>query len=218
MNPSPTTTFSEVLTDTDQLEGLYRSPGQGARDKVIHQIDAGCRDLIALSTLVMVGTAGADGHLDVSPRGGPAGFVSVLDDHRLAIPDLSGNNRLDSLRNIVESGQIALLFTVPGLDETLRVNGAACITTADDVLDGFTAELKRPKAAIGVEVREAFIHCAKAFRRGGVWEPETWPDENSCPSVGQILVDHIGLEGITGDELSAGLETGYQHDLAHERA
>ncbi len=143
------------------------------------------------------------------------GFVKVLDDHRLVIPDLNGNNRLDSLCNIIEQQHVALLFVIPGLGETLRVNGRACITTADDVLGLFTEELRRPKTAIGVTIDQGFIHCAKAFRRGVMWQPEQWPAEDSRPSPGQILVDHSGAgELITGAQLDELLEQSYVEDLA----
>ncbi|MGY6501810.1 MAG: MSMEG_1061 family FMN-dependent PPOX-type flavoprotein [Acidimicrobiales bacterium] len=209
--------FTDVVTAAE-LGELYRSPAQGAVDKVVDRIDGGCRQIIDVSSLVLVATSSADGRLDVSPRGGPAGFVQVIDEHHIALPDLSGNNRLDSIRNIIDTGEIGLLFVVPGLDETLRVNGSACITTAPDVLDGFTAELKRPKAAVGIEVREAFVHCAKAFRRGEVWVPDTWPTGESCPAIGQILVDHLGLVGVDGAAVDADLDAGYRATLEAERA
>lgn len=206
--------FDHTLNDPSTLADLYRTPNEAVLAKETHRFDDGCRDFIAKSTFVMVGTSGTDGRLDVSPRGGPAGFVKVLDDHRLALPDLNGNNRLDSIRNVIASGQIALLFTIPGLGETLRVNGKACITTAPDVLDLFVDELRRPVTAIGVTMESAFIHCAKAFRRGGIWQPETWGDKAAAPSPGQMLVDHAEVEGITGAELDELLEAGYEADLA----
>ena len=142
----------------------------------------------------------------MSPRGGPPGFVQVLDEQRLAIPDLSGNNLLDSISNIVLNPHVGLLFVLPGRDETLRVNGRAWLTTDDAVLDGFTAELRRPKAAIGVEVVDAFVHCAKSFRRGQVWEPASWaPDV--APSAAELLTCHIELDA-TPEQLAANLEAG----------
>ena len=142
----------------------------------------------------------------MSPRGGPPGFVQVLDAQRLAIPDLSGNNLVDSITNIVRNPHVGLLFVLPGRDETLRVNGRAWLTTDDAVLDGFTAELRRPKAAIGVEVVDTFVHCAKSFRRGQVWDPASWaPDV--APSAAELLTCHIELDA-TPEQLAANLETG----------
>lgn len=207
--------FDDVITTGEQLDERYRAPSRGALDKETDVLDEGCCDFLARSTFVLIGTSNADGDLDVSPRGGPAGFVKALDERRLAIPDLNGNNRLDSLRNIVEHPRIGLLFVIPGLGETLRVNGRACITVADDVLDLFTAELRRPRSAIGVEVEHAFIHCAKSLRRGGLWEPDSWPDAECRPSPAQMLVDHIGIgDKVTGAQLESALEEGYASDLA----
>ena len=142
----------------------------------------------------------------------------VLDDHRLAIPDLNGNNRLDSLQNVVATGQIALLFLIPGLGETLRANGRACITTDPAVLDAFTDQLRRPTSAIGIRIDEAYIHCAKSLRRAGLWEPGTWPGADTRPSPAQILLRHTGGEGkVTADQVEAGLEDAYTRDLAADR-
>ncbi len=207
--------FSDVIKTIEGLTPHYRAPSRGAIDKVTDVLDQGCRDFIAASTLVLVGTADADGNQDVSPRGGPAGFVQVLDQHRLAIPDLNGNNRLDSLRNIVINAQIALLFLIPGLGETLRMNGRACVTTDPGVLDLFTGQFRQPATAIGVQVGEAYIHCAKSLRRGGLWEPSTWASANGRPSVGEILVAHSGSAGkVTAEQVEAGLEKSYAQGLA----
>lgn len=206
--------FPGTLTEVAQLEERYRPPHRMVLDKAIDHLDDGCRQFIVASTFVLVGTSGSDGRVDVSPRGGPAGFVKVLDDHRLVIPDLNGNNRLDSLRNIIEHPQAGLLFVIPGRGETLRVNGRAFVTTADEVLDRFVDELRRPVTAIGVEVRTAYVHCAKAFRRGGLWEPERWPDDRVTPSGASLLRDHIGLTDVSVEAIEADLEAGYRLGLA----
>ena len=206
--------FSDVLTDPAALAELYRPPSRLVMDKVVTELDAGCRQLIAASTFVLVGTSDAQGLCDVSPKGGPAGFVKVLDEHRLAIPDLNGNNRLDSLRNVLARPYVGLLFVVPGQGETLRVNGRAWVTTSADVLDRFGDELRRPTAAIGVAVDEAYLHCAKAFRRGGLWEPERWPDAADLPSVAEVLCDHVGMESESAPSVADALEQGYRRDLA----
>lgn len=215
---TPTTIpeFAHTINDVDTLAELYRPPSEIVQNKDTAVLDRACRDFIAQSTFVVVGTSSADGQLDTSPRGGPAGFVKVIDDHRLVIPDLNGNNRLDTIRNIIEQGQAALLFIVPGLGETLRVNGAACITTDDEVLDLFTDELRRPKTAIGVTLDHGFLHCAKAFRRGGLWEPTEWPSAAERPSPGQMIVDHAQLDGVTGAELDSMLAAGYDAELAQD--
>ena len=208
--------FEQVIETQEQLRELYRHPNDLVRRKKIGLLDEGCRAVIAATPLVLLATSRPDGACEVSPRGGPPGFVQVLDDHRLAIPDLSGNNLLDSITNIVGNPHIGLLFVLPGRDETLRVNGRAWLVTDDAVLAGFTAELKRPKAAIGVSVEDAFVHCAKSFRRGRVWDPTSWTPD-AAPSAAELLTCHIQLEE-TPEQVAASLEAGYAHDLAAERA
>ena len=213
---SDTTPFENVIDSLEALRELYREPSELVRRKKIAGLDDGCRAVIEAAPLVLVATSRPDGGCEVSPRGGPSGFVQVLDEQRLAIPDLSGNNLVDSISNIVLNPHVGLLFVLPGRDETLRVNGRAWLTTDDTVLDGFTAELRRPKAAIGVEVVDAFVHCAKSFRRGQVWDPASWaPDV--APSAAELLTCHIQLDA-TPEQLAANLEAGYAHDLAAERA
>src|SRR6266550_4082774 len=186
----------EPTIDTEAgLRELYRPPAQRSLDKEIDHLDVHCRDFIAHTPFVVLACADSAGHVEVSPKGGPAGFVAVLDDHRLAIPDMAGNNRLDSMRTIVGGGRGALLFMVPGVDETLRVNGRAAISVDDEVRRACPVEGMQPNVAIEVEVETAFIHCAKALRRGGVWRPELWPDTAGMASPACILRDHIGLDG-----------------------
>jgi PPOX class probable FMN-dependent enzyme len=213
---SDTTPFEHVIDSLEALRELYREPSELVRRKKIARLDDGCRAVIEAAPLVLVATSRPDGGCEVSPRGGPSGFVQVLDEQRLAIPDLSGNNLVDSISNIVLNPHVGLLFVLPGRDETLRVNGRAWLTTDDVVLGGFSAELRRPKAAIGVEVVDAFVHCAKSFRRGQVWDPASWaPDV--APSAAELLTCHIELDA-TPEQLAANLEKGYARDLAAERA
>lgn len=212
------TAFPSEISTIDQLREHYRQPSGVAVDKVTTELDDGCRQFIASSTFVLIGTADIDGNQDVSPRGGPAGFVRVLDEQRLVIPDLNGNNRLDSLENIVEHPHIGLLFIIPGLDETLRMNGRASITVDADILDSFGDQLRRPASAIGVVVEEAYIHCAKSFRRGSMWAPEAWPAVAGRPSVGQMLVDHAGASDVmTAEQVEARLADAYDADLAADK-
>ena len=209
--------FKNIISSKDELYEIYRSPSELVTTKESSIIDQGCKDFIKQSTFLLVGTSNLNGELDVSPRGGPAGFVKVIDNNRLVIPDLNGNNRLDSIQNIVEQGNVGLLFIIPGLGETLRINGQAYITKEQSLLNLFSEELSTPKTAIGVVVETAFIHCAKSFRRGNMWEPNEWPNRKDLPSPGQMVVDHSGLEGsITGAEVDQLLEAGYKVDLAED--
>jgi hypothetical protein len=170
----------------DDLTARYRAPSRRAAGKVRSVIDEASRRFIEHCPLVMVATAGADGRCDTSPRGGPPGFVSYIDERRVAIPDLTGNNRLDSYRNIISNPHAGLLFVVPGKDETVRINGPAHLTDDPTILDGFIAELRRPKLALVVEVEELFAHCAKALRRALLWDPGSWEALVGAPDLAEI--------------------------------
>lgn len=159
-----------------ELEALYPAPHPRTVAKKRDRLDDGLRAAIALSPFVLLATADEAGRCDVTPRGGPPGFVKVLDDRRVALPDLNGNNLLDALRNVVANPHAGLLFVVPGQAETLRLDGPAHLTTDDAVLDLFVEELRRPVLAVVVEVDTVFTHCAKAFRRSGLWDSSSWPD------------------------------------------
>jgi uncharacterized protein len=206
--------FANVVADESELRELYRMPHDGTRLKLLGSLDQHARTFIDASPFVLVGTTSPDGTADVSPKGGPAGFVVVLDDQRIAIPDLSGNNLLDSITNIVNGSGIGLLFLIPGVDETLRVNGHACLTTDPAVLDACAVKDRRPKAAIGVTVVQQYMHCAKAFRRSELWSPESWPDRSEIPTLGCILRDQIStIRDISPDVIDADLEKGYAATL-----
>ena len=207
--------FRQTVDSVESLRTLYRDPSQLVSAKVKGGLDAGSTAFIARSPFVLVGTQGPDG-LDVSPRGGVPGFVKVLDESHVAIPDLSGNNLLDTLTNVVRDGRVGLLFTVPGKDETLRVNGRAWVVTDDDVLDRFVDDVKRPKAAIGVRVDQVFIHCAKAFRRSRLWDATAWPALADAPDGAEILVCQSLGGGWDADQIRAALEEGYEADLSAE--
>ena len=185
--------FDDVIRTPGELADLYGEPSDGVRAKAVAGFDEHCRAFIARSPFVLVATADREGRCDVSPRGGAPGFVSVLDDTRLAIPDASGNNRLDTVRNIVDSGRIGLLFLIPGLAETLRVNGRACITRDPELLTAHVTQGKAPKTVIGIDLDEAFLHCAKAFIRSTLWDPATWPARDGLARPAQIWKDHMGM-------------------------
>jgi hypothetical protein len=194
------------MTTIDSVEGLrrhYAEPRPRSLEKEVDHLDGHCRDFIAHSPFLVLATASADGVADASPKGGPPGFVSVLDDHRLAVPDMSGNNRLDSMRNIVSGGRVALLFFVPGTDETMRVNGTASISTDPSVLASCSVAGMAANVAVVVTVSTAFIHCAKALRRSSLWDPAGWPSTDDMATPACMLKDHIGLEGTTEDSQRA---------------
>ena len=178
--------FSHTIDSLEVLREVYRQPHAAVVKKERPTLDEASKRFIELSRFAVVGTFDSQGRADTSPRGGESGYVRVIDDTHLAMADLGGNNRLDTLQNIIDTGRVGLIFVVPGQSETVRVNGAACITTDPEVLASF--ELPRvPKSAIGVTVEATYIHCAKAFRRGGMWDPNAWAELAGSPDAADIL-------------------------------
>jgi PPOX class probable FMN-dependent enzyme len=182
------------LESVDDLRAIYRPPARGPIDKVIHRLDAHCVDFLAKSPFFVLSTADADGVCDGSPKGGPPGFVEVLDDHRLGWADFAGNNRLDSFQNLVTNDRVALLFLIPGLDETLRVNGRAELVTDAELCRRFAIDGKPARVVVVVTVAEAYIHCAKALRRAALWSAESWLDPSQLPSAACIVKDHARID------------------------
>ncbi|MFD9598481.1 MSMEG_1061 family FMN-dependent PPOX-type flavoprotein [Kitasatospora sp. NPDC059973] len=188
---------AHALRTAADLREVYEQPGDHARRKQVDHIHEPARQLIACSSLVLVASADAAGRCDVSPRGGPPGLVSVLDEHTLAIPDATGNKRLDTLHNIIETGRVGLLFVVPGRDTTLRVNGRACVSTDPRLLEQLTAVGKPPRSAVVVAVEEVYAHCPKAFLRGSAWKPENWLGTDEQPSSAEVTLSHLRDPGLT---------------------
>jgi len=205
--------FRDLITDEKDLRALLGSPSEVALKKQIPRLDEHCRAFIAHAPFVALATADGAGHCDVSPKGDPAGFVRVIDDTHLVVPDRPGNKRLDGLRNILANPHVALLFLVPERGETLRVNGRACITRDPDLLGTMAVDGKVPSLAIGVEVEEVFLHCAKAFKRSGLWEPARWPDISGLVSSAKIFHDQVKIPGMTVDDYERRLATGYKTGL-----
>lgn len=199
------------IESEDELRTHYRDPVDAVRRKAIDHIDQGAREFLAATTLAVVATFGPGG-ADNSPRGGPPGFLRVLDDRHLAWGDLSGNNRLDTYANLTTHPHVGMLCIVPGMEETLRVNGVARATADVDVLEATAVDGRVPKVAVVVEARECYIHCAKALRRAGVWDPSSWPAVEDRPSPAAILVDHIGID-VDPALVEADLEAGYEATL-----
>jgi len=211
------TPFEHVLSSVDEIRELYGFPSGVARDKVIDRLDRHCRDFIARSPFVLLSTADEEGRCDVSPRGGPPGFVEVLDEKRLVFGDAKGNKLVDSLRNIVATGRAGLLFLIPGLDETLRVNGRAYLTRDPEILARHVVQESRPpRLAVGVEVEEAFLHCAKAFIRSDLWNPESWEGLDGLARPAQIWKDHAKLSATPVGEIEDMLVEAYTNDLYWE--
>jgi uncharacterized protein len=195
------------IQDEAALRLRYRAPHPMVLRKQQPRVDEAARSFLKASPFMVLATTSPRG-TDVSPRGGAPGFVVVLDDDRIAFGDLSGNNRLDSYGNIVEHPEVGLLFFVPGLDETLRVNGRAHVTGNEDVLHATAVGGVRPKTAVVIEVTECFIHCGKAPRRAGLWDSARWSAQGDRPSPSAILVEHLALD-VEPSVVEADLEAGY---------
>ena len=171
------------------LRDIMGTPMDLAVRKQLGKLDRHCRAFIARSPFLCIGTADADGKADVSPRGDPAGFVQVLDDQTLIIPDRPGNNRLDTMSNIMANPNVGLLFFIPGFEDTLRVNGRATIVSDPAVLARAAVNGKAPKVAIRVAVDEAFLHCAKALKRSRLWAADSRVDRRAMPSLAQMILE-----------------------------
>lgn len=183
-----------LITTLDQLRALYPQPGERALKKQIPALERHSLRFIALSPFVVVASRGADGSLDASPRGGLPGFVKATADGGLLIPDSPGNHRLDTLQNIVATGQLGLLFMIPGVDETLRVNGSAQLSTEADDIAACTDERRAPRLVIRVRPQAVYLHCAKAFMRAKLWQAGSQIDPDTLPTIGQMIADQAGLD------------------------
>jgi len=182
------------IATQEELRSVYRPASEGSLRKELPALDRHCVSFIQRSPFVILGTTDGNGHADVTPKGDRAGFVAMLDSRTVAIPDRPGNNRLDTLENLLRDPSIGLLFFIPGMDETLRINGKARITVDEDVRARFEVEGKLPQSVIVVSVEGAYMHCAKAFMRSQLWHPETWPGRESMPTLGRILKDQLALD------------------------
>ena len=205
-----------AVTDEQSLRALFGATHPLATLKTLPSLDAHAQAFIKRSPFLCLGTQNADGTADVSPRGDHAGFVKILDPFTLAIPDRPGNNRLDSLVNIVSNPNVGLLFIVPGFDDTLRVNGKAYLVTDPNLLTGMAIDSKAPKLAIIVKISEAFLHCAKAFRRSHLWDPDYFQNRADMPSLIKMILDQT--TGAPSDpseqqKMDADLEEDYRTSL-----
>jgi PPOX class probable FMN-dependent enzyme len=180
----------------EQLRTLYAAPKERAVKKQLALLDRHCKHYISLSPFVVLSSMGGDEVLDASPRGGPPGFVKIIGDNTLLIPDSPGNNRLDTLENIIHTGRLGLLFLIPGVDETLRVNGSADLSVAPADIAQCTTEVRAPKLVIRVNVQQAYLHCAKAFMRSKLWESESRIERSQLPTMVDMINEQAAIEGV----------------------
>lgn len=204
--------FTELITSEEQLREVVGHPAPRNIQKVIPIIDEHCRTFIEKSPFMLLATSDLQGNIDVSPKGDPPGFVQVLDEHTLAIPDRPGNRRADSLTNILQNPRIGLLFMIPGYRETLRVRGTARIVKDVWLREKMAVNGKVPALSIVVSVEAAFIHCAKCVIRSHLWESELWPDKDGLSSIARVIIDHANLT-IDIDEYQEAIDDNYRNAL-----
>ncbi|GHB51271.1 hypothetical protein GCM10010377_47840 [Streptomyces viridiviolaceus] len=192
---------ADAVTSPDQLRELYPQPNPNSLRKEIDRLTEEARALIGCSSLVFIGSADVEGRADVTPRGGPAGFVSVLDERTLAIPDATGNKRLDTLHNVLQTGHVGLLFLIPGSPTTLRVNGRACVSARPELLAQLTPVGKPPVTAIVVHVEQVYPHCPKSLMRADAWQPEQWVPADAQPTSAEVTLAQLNLPGLTLDQV-----------------
>jgi PPOX class probable FMN-dependent enzyme len=197
--------------DGPALREVYGEPSDLVKRKVLPSLDKHCRAFIAASPFLVIASADASGAADASPRGDAPGFVAVLDERHLLIPERPGNRLLDSLTNVQANPNVGLLFLVPGMNETLRVNGTAEVTFDADLLAPLAAQGKAPLSGLLVTVQEAFLHCAKAFIRSRLWDPAAQVDRKSFPTLGKMIADQI--EGLDAEATEAGIQKSYRERL-----
>ncbi|RFB15269.1 pyridoxamine 5'-phosphate oxidase family protein [Bacillus sp. HNG] len=205
--------FKNSVETEEELRTIIGFPSELVENKGITYIDHHCKEFISKSPFVVLSTSDKFGFCDVSPRGDQPGSVLVLNEKQLIIPERPGNKRIDSLRNILSNPKIGLLFLIPGLGETLRMNGNATIINDEELLEKMAVKDKRPLLGIGVEVEECFIHCAKAFKRSGLWNPNTWADKATLPSASKILFEHANLPNSTVESIQDRLDESYTKRL-----
>ncbi len=205
--------FTHLVTSEEELRADgYPAPLPRAWEKEIGALDEHCAGFLERSPLAMLATSDADGRTTVTPRGGPQGFVRVLDPQRIAWADLTGNRRIDAFRQLLENLQVGLLFVLPGLRETLRIDGTAYLTRDPEVLRAVDVPDRTADLAVGVHVRVAFLQCGKALIRSRLWEPESWPAREELPSPAAMLKAARGVPGPV-EEIQAQLDEGYETRL-----
>ena len=200
-----------MIESKEALRALYPPAKERSLRKQLARLDRHCLRFIGLSPFVVLASGGAQGHFDASPRGGEPGFVKAPDDATLLIPDAPGNNRLDTLENIIATGRVGLLFLIPGVDESLRVNGKARVVDTPKLLEEFSSEKRKPKLIIEVAVEDVYLHCAKALMRSKLWSSASQVERSVLPTMGQMLNDQTGTNAPA--ETQAEMAERYKADL-----
>jgi len=202
----------EFIETHEELRRHYKPVHDAASRKELRALDHHCRKFIENSPFVLIGSSDGKGAADVTPKGDRKGFVAILDDTTIAIPDRPGNNRLDTWENIVVNPAVGLLFLIPGMNETLRINGTARITADETLRERLAVDGKLPITVVIVSVKAAYMHCAKAFMRSELWNPASWRDRASMPTLGQILNDQLALSD-SAEKTDAWLADAYRGSM-----
>lgn len=204
--------FEKTIASEDELREILGHPSERAAEKAIDHIDKHCAALIAHSPFMMIASANSSGDMDISPKGDPDGFVKVLDEKTLVIPDRLGNRRGDTFSNVIQNPKVALYFLAPGYRETLRVTGTAQIVQDTELLESMSVDGKAPQLALVISVEDAFFHCAKCIIRSNLWDYESWGDVGDMPPLGQILIDHANLNDPV-DEVQQSIDDAYANKV-----
>jgi hypothetical protein len=204
--------FRDVVTTSEQLHEILGQPSKTAAEKAIPALDRHCRDFIERSPFLLIATADASGSMDVSPKGDPAGFVRILDNNTIAIPDRKGNRRADTFSNILENPKVGLFFMVPGYRETLRVTGTAIIVRDLELRESMAVKGSIPELALVVNIDEVFFHCAKCVIRSGLWDADNWNNVDDMSRLADALVDQTSSEE-SAHEMNERIEESYEVNL-----
>jgi PPOX class probable FMN-dependent enzyme len=207
------TTVTDCISEETALRGLYQPPMELAILKQLDRLDKHCKNFLAHSPFAVIGSTRPGKGTDVSPRGDAPGFARVVDDYTIAIPDRPGNNRLDTMSNIVADSEIGLLFFIPGIDETLRINGTARLSRDPELLAAAAVNGREPRLIILVTVREAFLHCGKALKRSKLWHEDYRIDKKDFPSLGRMIIEQTKPTNITVEQADVVVEEGYRNNL-----
>ena len=202
----------KFIQSHDELRSVYKPAYENAVRKELPRLEYHSRNFLSRCPFVLIGSQDKNGNADVTPKGDKPGFVKVLDDITIAIPDRPGNNRLDTFENIIENPAVGLIFIIPGMNEALRMFGEARLTVDEDLRNACAVDGRPALSVMVVKIRSHYMHCAKAFMRSQLWMPETWAPRSDMPTLGQIVRDQMELSQST-EELDAGLAEAYRVSL-----
>lgn len=202
----------DFIQTGEELRAIYGEPSAAAARKQLSALEPHTRRFLSKSPFVLIGSQDRAGHADVTPKGDRPGFVEVLDDTTIAIPDRPGNARIDTWLNVIENPSVGLLFLIPGMNETLRINGTARLTTDIGLCERLGMNGRPARAVLVVSITEVFMHCAKAFIRSSLWQSDSWPDRKDMPTLGEIMRDQLASVE-TAEEIDQRLDRNYQTAL-----